>query len=422
MGYQQSLAYLYGLQRFGIKLGLTNIQTLLARLDHPERAMRIVHVAGTNGKGSVSAATALILQTAGYRTGLYTSPHLHSFTERIRIDGVQVSEPDMVSLVDEVRAVVGSLPVTFFEFTTAMALVYFRNRHTDFAVLEVGMGGRLDATNAVESEISVVTPVCCDHAEHLGADLATIAGEKAGIIKRQVPVVIAEQHPDAQRVLLTKAAEMLAPVCLWDRDFRIIDHDTHFDFFAPSLTLKGLRPGLAGAHQRQNLAVALAACMSLRNRGVALSEEALRYGVEKVQWPGRLEWWRQQRRILLDGAHNHGGAVVLARYLASLDGKKVRWVVGIKGQRCIDDILTPLLPHTAHLYATLPPVDQGIEPDKLVRAARAAGVLAKAYATPADAMTAALADQGEDDVVLVAGSLFLVAAVRDYLMDRERIR
>lgn len=422
MDYQQSLVYLFGLQRFGIKLGLANIQTLLARLDNPERAMRIVHVAGTNGKGSVSSATALMLQSAGYRTGLYTSPHLHSFTERIRIDGEPISEPDMVALVDEIRAVVGSVPVTFFEFTTAMALLYFKREHVQFSVLEVGMGGRLDATNAVLPDVSVITPICRDHAEHLGPDLATIAGEKAGIIKPEVPVVIASQQPEAERVLLARAAEQHAPVSMWGRDFRIAAHGRTFDFLSSDLTMRDLTPGLAGEHQRENLAVALQVAASLRNRGVALSEQALRHGVENVRWPGRLEWWGEEQRVLLDGAHNHGGALALARYLDSLGGVKVRWVVGIKGPRCPDDILAPLLPHVACLYATLPPVDQGVEPDKLVQAAQQSGVVAESYAGPAEAMTAALADCCEGEIVLVAGSLFLVAAVRDYLMDREMAR
>lgn len=422
MDYQQSLAYLFGLQRFGIKLGLSNIQTLLTRLDNPEKAMRIVHVAGTNGKGSVSAATALILQSAGFRTGLYTSPHLHSFTERIRIDGEAVSEPEMVALVDEIRAVVGSIPVTFFEFTTAMALLHFKRKNVEFAVLEVGMGGRLDATNAVFPVVSVITPICCDHAEHLGPDLATIAGEKAGIIKPGVPVVIASQQPESKNVLLARAAELEAPVSLWGRDFRIDEHAQCFDFFSSILTLRDLSPGLAGAHQRENLAVALDVAVLLRSRGVTLPEQALRNGVENVCWPGRLEWWGGQRQVLIDGAHNHGGAQALARYLDSLGSVKVRWVVGIKGPRLPDDILDPLLPYTACLYATLPPVDQGVEPGKLVQRARRSGVSAATYASPAEAMTTALADRGEGEIVLVAGSLFLVAAVRDYLMDREMTR
>jgi dihydrofolate synthase/folylpolyglutamate synthase len=422
MDYRQSLAYLYGLQRFGIKLGLNNIQTLLSRLGHPERDMRIVHVAGTNGKGSVSASVALMLQTAGYRTGLYTSPHLHSFTERIRIDGEQISEPETVALTDQIRAAAGDLPVTFFEFTTAMALLYFRDRQADFAVLEVGMGGRLDATNAVFPEVCAITPISEDHAEHLGPDLASIAGEKGGIIKPGVPVVIGPQRPEAARVLLERAAQQGASVMLWERDFRIANRDGTFDFQAGDLFLKDLHAGLEGAHQRENLAVALAVATVLQNHGMPLGAQAMRDGVEKVRWPGRLEWWRGRPEVLLDGAHNRGGAQVLAHYLGGLGRGKVRWVAGLKGPRCSDDILGPLLPHTSRLYATLPPVDRGVEPDKLVATARRAGVPADVYQTPARAMAAALDDRKEGEVVLVAGSLFLVAAVRDYLMDRERTR
>jgi dihydrofolate synthase/folylpolyglutamate synthase len=422
MDYQQSLDYLYGLQRFGIKLGLSNIQTLLTRLGHPERTMRIVHVAGTNGKGSVSVATALMLQSAGLRTGLYTSPHLHSFTERIRIDGRAIPEPDMVALVDLVRAVVGTLPVTFFEFTTAMALLHFHRERVDFAVLEVGMGGRLDATNAVMPEVSVITPVCMDHAEHLGPDLAAVAGEKAGIIKPQVPVVIGPQQPEAKRVLLARAEQSNAPVCLWNRDYRIVEHPPCFDFHHADLFVENLRPGLEGGHQRQNLAVALAVATVLRDHGLPLPVKALRDGVENVRWPGRLEWWRGDTDVLLDGAHNQGGALALARYLEDLGLGKVRWVAGIKAPRNPDELLAPLLPHTLRLYATVPPVAPSVEPDKLVQIARRAGVPAAVHESSAEAVAAALADCEKGEVVLVAGSLFLVGEVRDFLMNMERPR
>lgn len=417
MDYQQSLDYLYGLQRFGIKLGLANIHELLARLGHPEKSLRIVHVAGTNGKGSVSAAVAQMLQTAGYRTGLYTSPHLHSFTERIRINGAPIDKRDQVALIRELREQAEGLPITFFEFITAMALLHFKRKGVAYAVLEVGMGGRLDATNAVSPALSVITPICCDHAEYLGPDLAAIAAEKAGIIKPGVPVVIASQQPSAQRVLLDRARKLGAPVYLWDRDFRIAVQGETFDFAMSELTLRGLHPGLAGGHQRENLAVALAAAAVLRRQGSALPESALRAGVEQVRWPGRLEWWGDRREVLLDGAHNRGGAEVLACYLRDL-GVRVRWVCGIKGQRRPEDILGPLLPYTVQLYATLPPVDQGVEPVKLVQTAGQHGIPGVAFDSVREALSAALCDRKAKEVVLVAGSLFVVAAGREYLMDR----
>jgi dihydrofolate synthase/folylpolyglutamate synthase len=421
MDYRRSLDYLYGLQRFGIKLGLHNIRTLLERLGHPESDLRIVHVGGTNGKGSVSAATALMLQTAGYRTGMYTSPHLHDFTERVQVDGRPITPRQVADLVEEIRAAAGSLPVTFFEFTTALALLYFQRQQVQYAVLEVGMGGRLDATNAVLPQVTIITPICCDHAEFLGPDLAAIAGEKAGILKAGVPVVIGPQNPAAQTVLMQQAEHRKAPVWLLRRDFQMIRHGERFDFIAPGCRLIGLRPGLAGDHQFDNMAMALAAAAVLRRAGTVLPDKALRTGVEQVRWPGRLEWWQGKRHILLDGAHNEGGARVLADYLRGCRCGRVHWVAAVKGPRRPQDILDPLLPFCARLYAALPPVDSGVPAKELVRLAQAPGVPADGYGSPAEAVEAALQNRAPGDVILVAGSLFLVAAAREYLMNRERV-
>jgi dihydrofolate synthase/folylpolyglutamate synthase len=422
MGYRESLDYLYGLQRFGIKLGLDNIRGLLQRLDHPERGYAIVHVGGSNGKGSVSAAVARIFQEAGLRVGLYTSPHLHSFTERIQVNGRQIAEEETAALIDRLRSLSQGIPATFFEFTTAMALLFFKQCQVDVAVLEVGMGGRLDATNVVLPQVSVITPVCLDHAEHLGPDLAAIAAEKGGIIKPGTPLVIGRQDVAALTVLQRQAEDLAAPVFLYGRDFSVREAAERFDYAGLDLNLTGLQQGLPGKHQQQNMALALAASELLRRRGWGLSEDAMRRGVEQVRWPGRLEWWEGQRKILLDGAHNEGGATVLADYLRSLSVAGIRWVVGAKAQKEIGGILAPLLPLVSALYATEPPVDTPLAPDEVVRLADRAGVSARAYASPAAALAAALAERRPGEIVLVAGSLFLVAAAREFLLNQETVR
>ncbi len=417
MDYRESLDFLYGLQRFGVKLGLQNIQALLDALEHPERSFDIVHVAGTNGKGSVCAALAQILCCAGIRNGLYTSPHLHSFTERIRIDGKAISEQDVASLSGAIRLRSAAVPFTFFEFTTALALEHFRANGVKIAVLEVGMGGRLDATNIVTPRISVITPVSRDHAAHLGESLAQIAAEKGGIIKSRVPVVIARQPPEALEVLLDLARQRHAPVFLAGRDFHFeANEDETFSYSGPAGRLQGLRPGLSGRHQHENLSVALTVAALLRLQGAALDEEALRNGISAVRWPGRLEWWGGGREILLDGAHNAGGAAVLADYLRTLSVDGIRWVVGIKGDKRPDEILAPLLPGIKALYATHPPTENTVPADELVRASRAAGVPADAYSDTQTALKAALAARRPGEIVLVAGSLFLVAAAREWLL------
>jgi dihydrofolate synthase/folylpolyglutamate synthase len=418
MDYQESLDYLFGLQRFGIKLGLENIRALLEHLDHPEQSYEILHVGGTNGKGSVSACLAEIVRRAGYRVGLYTSPHLHSFTERIRVNGVAVAQHELARLTQELSVLAGEIPATFFEFTTALALLYFHRQKVDFAVLEVGMGGRLDATNAVTPRLSIITSICRDHAEHLGEDLSSIAREKGGIIKEGVPVVIARQEPEALGVLQEQARCRQAPVFLFGRDFKATAKPGGLFFEGIDLQLIHLRPGLSGVHQHENLALALAAAELLRREGVFLPLSALRDGVQQVRWPGRLEWWRGERKVLLDGAHNEGSAKALAGYLASLETTGVRWVVGIKGDKRVPDILNPILPLVTSLYCTAPPVEKPALPVELVQKGSAAGVASRIFATPAEALTAALKDRREGEIVLVAGSLFLVAIAREMLMSQ----
>ncbi|OEU77663.1 MAG: hypothetical protein BA869_09925 [Desulfuromonadales bacterium C00003107] len=419
MDYRESLDYLYGLQRFGIKLGLDNIQKILGRLHHPERAYPIVHVAGSNGKGSVCAGLSSILIQAGRRTGLYSSPHLHSFTERIRIDGKAISEAEAVALIESIRAVCDGIPVTFFEFTTAMALLHFQRQEVEVAILEVGMGGRLDATNAVQPKVTVITPICLDHSEHLGADLATIAAEKAGIIKPQIPLVVGQQQPAALQVIRDRAKDLQAPVYHYGREFTVETVKDGFAYQGLELSMPGLQSGLHGVHQHHNLGVALAVAEILRRQGLDLPKGSLQDGVAAARWPGRLEWWRDGRIILLDGAHNEGGAKVLAAYLQSLSVDGIRWVVGAKATKDIANILRPVLPLVDRLYCTEPPVEDAVPAESIAHLAAEAGVSACCFVDPASALAAALADRQQGEIVLVAGSLFMVAAAREYLMDQE---
>ncbi len=419
MQYQESLDYLYGLQRFGIKLGLDNIRGLLDVLEHPERAFGVVHVAGTNGKGSVSACLAKILQQAGYRVGLYTSPHLHSFTERIRVNGIPIDEERVGSLTAEIREAADGIPATFFEFTTALALLYFKLQAVDFAILETGMGGRLDATNAVTPLLSLITPVSMDHVEHLGDTLPTIAAEKAGIIKAGVPVVVGRQEDAALQVILAQADRLGAPAWAAGRDYRLQVQGERFSLETDAVSLQDLEPGLSGAHQVDNLGQAVAGAIWLRSLGLDIPDAALCEGVRQVRWPGRLEWWGDEGVILLDGAHNGSGAKVLADYLAPQAAGRIRWVAGVKGGRKVSDILAALLPLVSAVYCASPSVEEAVPAEDLARAVAQSGVPSSAYTSPHLAMEAALKDWQPGEIVLVAGSLFLVAAIRDYLIQRE---
>jgi dihydrofolate synthase/folylpolyglutamate synthase len=290
--YQEALAWLYRTQRFGIKLGLDNIRRLLSELSVPEKQQRIIHVAGTNGKGSVCAIIDAVCRAQGYRTGLFTSPHLVTYRERIRVDGEMIAEENVARGLNSIRTHVSHWDPhpTFFEITTALALIHFKECACEVIVLETGLGGRLDATNAVEPVVSVITPIGYDHQAWLGNSLEEIAGEKAGIIKARIPVVSAMQEPAAEKILRARAAECETPI----------------EIVSGLYTKTPL--ALAGGHQKQNASLALAA---VKSGSIAVDEEAIARGLASVDWPARFQLWDD--RIIIDGAHNPAGAAVLAK-------------------------------------------------------------------------------------------------------------
>ena len=411
----ESLAYLYSLQQFGIKLGLQNVRELLHRLGDPQARLRCLHVAGTNGKGSVSVLLAEILRHAGHRVGLYTSPHLHCFTERIRVNGEPLELDRLPPLVEQLRAASSGLPVTFFEATTALALLAFREAGVTVAVLEVGMGGRLDATNVITPELCLITPVSLDHQEHLGETLAAIAAEKAGIIKPGVAVVSGVQSAEAAEVIASVAARCGAPLWQAGRDFSWGSDQAGMWVRAPGVALDGLSCALPGTHQLDNYAQALAAAARLRQDGWQLPDRALRGAGLTARWPGRLEWWGEPPVVLLDGAHNAAGAAALARYLDATVTRPVRLVAGLSGHRRPAAVLAPLRGRLRALYATAVAEGTPVPPAELVAWAQQAELAARAFAAPEQALAAALAEREDGEVVVVAGSLYLVAAVRALL-------
>jgi dihydrofolate synthase / folylpolyglutamate synthase len=290
--YQEALAWLYRMQLFGIKLGLENIERLLRELGLPGKEQRFVHVAGTNGKGSVCAMIEAICRAQGYRTGLFISPHLVTYRERIRVNGEMITEEEVAEDLTTIRQLIRDWEPhpTFFEITTALALMHFKKSGCELVALETGLGGRLDATNAIAPVVSVITPIGYDHQEWLGNTLEEIAGEKAGIIKARVPVVSAPQEAAAEKVLRARAIECEAPI----------------EIVSESYVKTAV--SLAGAHQKQNASLAIAA---LRSGGIAIEEQAITRGLADVHWPARFQRWDE--RIIIDGAHNPAGAGVLAQ-------------------------------------------------------------------------------------------------------------
>ncbi len=329
--YQETIDYLFALQKHGVKLALENSVMLMKILDDPHRKFRTVHVAGTNGKGSTSACIASMLQAAGYRVGLYTSPHLISFTERIRVDGEPIAEADVVALAQTVRGAYrglkdpggsGGMNPTFFEVTTAIAFRYFADRGVDIAVIEVGMGGRLDSTNVISPLVSIITNIDVEHTEFLGTTLEQIAGEKAGIIKPAVPLVTGAQQPEVYQLFEREAAAKGAPVYRLQRDFWpencVPGISQVFDYRGLTSAYAGLRLNLTGRHQVDNACLALASIECLRDAGITVDDAFLRSGLAQARWEGRMERVAQRPDIYLDGAHNPASARALAGTIAEL--------------------------------------------------------------------------------------------------------
>jgi len=386
MSYSDTINYIYNLQKHGTKFGLSNITRLVSIFGNPHESFLSVHVAGTNGKGSTSAFIASLLKISGLKVGLFTSPHLVSFTERIRVNSEEITEYEVMSLTEEIRSKVVDFSPTFFEVVTALAFLYFQRKRIDIAVIEVGMGGRLDATNILMPEVSVITCIDYDHREYLGDTLSEIAYEKAGIIKDSIPVVISSQAPDVLEVIEAKAKEKNSEVYLYGRDFSAVlkredPSGICFDYFGgDSFDIHDLYLPLIGEHQMQNATVAIKAVELLSKKITPNSElrtpNFIREGLKDVKWPGRLEMIQDDPPILIDGAHNPGAAVVLSRALVkNFLGiyKRIILILGIMGDKDIEGIMKPLLPITSEIILTSPGYERAAPPAKLAGIAASLG-------------------------------------------------
>lgn len=400
MTFGESLGWLYSTQQFGIKLGLENTERLLAAVGNPHAGLKFIHVAGTNGKGSVCAMLDSVLRADGRRVGLYTSPHLVDFRERIRVDGEWVAEPDVAAGLTRLRDAVDGWPhaPTFFELATVLAMMVFAEAGVDVVVLETGMGGRLDATNVVRPVVSVITPVAMDHARWLGGTLAEIAGEKAGIIKPGVPVVSAGQDAEAERVIRERAA--LVKVAI-----EFVEGEVAEDWSV----------GLVGAHQRRNAALALAA---LRAAGVMVDEVVARRGMAEVRWPGRFQ---RVGDVVLDGAHNVQGArQLVVTWREEFGELRVPVIFGALGDKDCAAMLGQLAGIATEFLFVAVGSERGEDPAGFVgvtevpgRVVESVDVALKVAAAPR--LVAGVRRDAERDTrdgcaprALVAGSLFLV--------------
>lgn len=430
-----SLERLFALENFGIKLGLQNMQTLCEALGHPERSFTSLHVAGTNGKGSVTAFAHRALLLQGVRAARYASPHLVDLSERFVIGASPVDQRTLQQTADDVLACVdrlqsdGTLTVTptFFEVTTAMAFEMFRRAGIEAAVIEVGLGGRFDATNVITPAVAAITTIGMDHQQHLGSTIAAIAREKAGIIKNGVPVVIGDLPPDAVDVVRAVAGqhgcEVVPANAGADVGITMEDGRARVTFETPEDRYGPVTLSLRGSHQVGNALVATRLLETARRRGVTVSRDAIERAMATTEWPARLELLTvdKGRRVLIDAAHNPDGAEALAAYLRTQHPEKPPLVISVMRDKDIDQILATLVPVASDVIATRAPSPRAIPEAELARKIAAVQIrlgrspAVTIIADPAAAVAAALE---RANLVCVAGSIFLAGAVRDSLYAR----
>jgi dihydrofolate synthase/folylpolyglutamate synthase len=417
--YDQALSYLYGLQKFGIKFGLSNTENLLRAFGDPQDRLRLIHIAGTNGKGSVAALLASIFSKAGYRTGLYTSPHLVDFRERFQINGRLIPRDPTLDLIAEVRSRTDpDEPPTFFEFVTAMALLYFDRERVDIGIIETGLGGRLDATNIIRPRITVITPLGLEHRDYLGNTLTRIAEEKAGIIKAGVPLVTGVTQPSAREVLTRTCQEKGAPCYLAGRDFGTRKTGAgNFTYAGFGKKLQNLRTGLLGDHQIKNAGLALSAALLWQEGPQELEEDDLREGLRNASWPGRLELVSGEPRIVLDGAHNPGAMKVLARSLAQVfEYGRLFLIIGIMQDKDIAGILAPIVPLADRIFLTRAEYSRSADPEQLFSLIQGSREKCRVFPSIARALDQARKEAAGEDLICVTGSLFVVGEARNLIL------
>jgi dihydrofolate synthase / folylpolyglutamate synthase len=454
MDYAAAVTYLLSLgrelaaptQAAAAKFNLENITVLEERLGHPSRAYPSAHIAGTNGKGSTAAFLESILRHAGLRTGLNTSPHLEKINERIRINGKEISDEDFAAVFTRIHEVIEQLLAdgklrahpTYFECVTAMAMEHFARQRVDFAVFEVGLGGRLDATNILAAAVAIITPIDFDHENFLGHSLREIATEKAGILKPKTPVVVAPQLPEAREVILKRAKELSCPVIETNVAYGLHEKPAStshakaesFPVGSVKTTIMEVSsgwsldicPSLPGHFQVQNALDAVAAARLLAIGGIHITDDAIAAGIANTVWPGRLEKLQAHPDVYLDGAHNPAAARELAAFLAQNFASRKIWLIyGALRDKSVDELAGWLFPLAAEVVFTEPRTPRAISASQL---AEIAGYHARHSETISDAEKAldhVLAKVQPEDAVFICGSLYLVGQLRAYWKNRARV-
>lgn len=427
MNFQEAVNYLTGLSKFGINLGLSRMEHLLQVFGNPEKDLKVIHVAGTNGKGSTIAMTANILKQAGYRVGVYISPHLYCFTERMSINGENISPDRLAELTARVKPVLDRLPIetnldkaTEFEVTTLLAFLYFAEEKVDYVILEVGLGGRLDATNVVTPIVSVITNVDFDHMAQLGDTLPAIAGEKAGIIKEGSSAVTASLEPEVLQVIRSVCRQKNVPLLevgkdiVWQKGISDLCKQT-FQLKLKDKIYSELQTGLLGEHQILNAAATLGIIVSLNNRGADISEEALRRGLMETVWPGRLEIMQREPVVIVDGAHNEAGAKTLRKALEEVFSyERLILLLGIFADKAVSDVVEQLAPLADSVIVSKSTNPRAMSPEELAEIVKKKNNRVIIKQDIFSGIKEAFALAGKKDLICIAGSLSTMSEARKY--------
>jgi dihydrofolate synthase/folylpolyglutamate synthase len=422
--YQDCLDTIFKLSRFGIKLELETIQNILKFLNDPQKNYYTIHVAGTNGKGSTATYIESILRKAGFKTGIYTSPHLVRFNERICVNGRQISDEQVVDAYEAVHAVdLGKRRATFFEINTAMAFYHFAKEKVEWAIIETGMGGKFDATNVIRPQVSVITNLSIEHTNYLGNTIKALAREKGGIIKPNTPVVTGVSQPSGLEVIQKIAADKSAPLFQFKHDFSIRKNPkkTTYLFRGLDQTYGEIIKPLPGDHQRENLGLALAACELVFNKfketdpRYILSPTLIKEGLETVKWPGRLEIVRQAPLVILDGAHNLKAAQLLGKYLSeTLSDRNLTLVVGILDDKPYQEMLKYLVPCAQRIIITRAKIDRSLSTGVLKAAVKKiSNKKIEVIEDVKTAVTHAISTCSDNDAICIAGSLYVAGEAKE---------
>ncbi|NYZ79299.1 bifunctional folylpolyglutamate synthase/dihydrofolate synthase [Candidatus Micrarchaeota archaeon] len=411
------MKYLNSFGRFGSKLGLGRTEELLKLFGNPQNDFKSVHIAGTNGKGSVTAMVSSILQEAGFRTGMYTSPHLDDFRERMEVDGVPISRDELNSLVERIKPLIPKVErkashPTFFEVTTAVAFKYFSERKVDYAVVEVGLGGRLDATNVITPEVSVITNIGLEHTDVLGKTIGSIAREKGGIIKSGVPVVTAESKGEALRVFERICKEKGAKLIILSKDASIRElrcdlNGCLFDLKTQVRSYRKLRVPLLGEHQIENAALSVLVAEQL-----GIDERHIRSGLQKVEWPGRLEIIQRKPLLVMDSAHNPPAMRILRNSLKLFSYDKLILVIGVMKDKAIGDILEEIAPAADCIIINKPNLERAAQPEIIMKEAKKYGKPIKIIEDVKKSVRYAKSIAGKNDLILITGSIYMLSEAR----------